>query len=98
MAIPERTEEAYLRQKVPERKPIPAEVRPSKQTQVGLTGGKAHRVPFEEKGSKVIKENISPSIKRELMKTKKDPLYLLQTEAKPANKPRGHIKHASSLK
>jgi hypothetical protein len=98
MAIPEKAEEADLRPKVPERKPIPAEVRLSKETQVGLTGAKAHRVPFEEKGNKVIKENLSPSIKREPIKPKKDPLSLLQTETKPVTKPRGHIKHASSLK
>lgn len=98
MAIPERADEADQRTIIPERKPMPAEVRHTKETQAGLTGGKAHRVPFEEKGNKVIKENVSPSIKRELIKAKKDPLSLLQTETKPATKPRGHVKHASSLK
>jgi hypothetical protein len=98
MAIPEKTEEVELRSKTPERKPLPAELRASKEIQGVQTSVKVHRVPFEEKGNKVIKENLSPSVKRELEKAKKGPSSLLQTVSKPLTKTRGHVKHASTLK
>lgn len=98
MAIPEKAEEMELKPKAFERKPGVLEVKPAREGQGWQTAVRVDRVPFEEKGNKTIKENLSPPMKRELNKGKKCQLSMVQAEPKTAVKPRGHVKHASTLK
>lgn len=94
MAIPERTEEVEQPAKAWLKKTTILQVKATKSGQVGMTATRPLRLPFEEKTNKVIKEHVSPPIKKMEEKVKKPQGgQVLQLGPK-----RGHVKHSSTIK
>ena len=87
-----------LKPKGPGRKTGLHELEQCKEVQGGKMTVKVYRTPFEEKANKVIKENLSPKLKKELEMKKKPQFSIIQTDPTPLVKPRGHVKHASNVK